>query len=138
MNTEITDSSLIAMNNVLAQEQGTTCNGWTVATIIELLIILLLVFLMVKRKRTSKVPQNEVADIMNEKVDYQNIINSSFLAAALYDQLIKKCHPDRFPNDEDKHRIAEEISAELGKNKHNNKRLEELKQRAIQELGIKL
>ncbi len=137
MNTEITDS-LAAMNEVLTKEPGTTCNGWMVAAIVELLIIIFLILLVAKRKRTHKIPQNEVAEIMNEKVDYQNVINSSFHAAALYDQLIKKCHPDRFPDDENKHKIAEEISAELGKNKHNIKRLEELKQRAIQELGIKL
>ena len=135
MNTEITDS-LNAIHNVLAQESRIICNGWMWAAIIELLIILFLVWLLAKRSQKQRMPHNKLDKLMNEKVDYQNVINSSFHAAALYDQLIKKCHPDRFPNDESKRKIAEEISAELGKSRHNVKRLDELKQRAIQELGI--
>jgi hypothetical protein len=135
MNTEITDS-LNAIHDVSAQESRIICNGWMCAAIIELLIILFLVWLLAKRSQKQRMPHNKLDKLMNEKVDYQNVINSSFHAAALYDQLIKKCHPDRFPNDESKRKIAEEISAELGKSRHNVKRLDELKQRAIQELGI--
>ncbi len=137
MNTEITDS-ISVMNSALVQEAETTCNGWMWASIVELLIILLLIVLLTKRRKNLQPVQNNLNELMDEKVDYQNIIHSSFNAGTLYNQLIKKCHPDRFPNDVRKQEIATEISAEAGKNKHNIKRLEELKQRAIQELNVKL
>ncbi len=65
------------------------------------------------------------------------MINSSFNSQQLYDELKKKCHPDRFPNDNDKNSIAINLFQEISENKNNSKRLLELKEIAEQKLQIK-
>ena len=105
-------------------------------------VIMLLLLIVIKQKKANKTSlstkRQKVKETLAEEVDFTNVINSSFHASALYEQLIKKCHPDRFPNDEQKRQTAEYLSAEIGKNKHNLKKLNELKQRAVQELNINL
>lgn len=141
MNTEFKDS-VCAVHDALAQQLEPATNWWLWAAVVELVVILLLLLIVIKQKKTNKAglsaKRKKVKEILVEEVDFSNVINSSFHASMLYDQLIKKCHPDRFPNNEEKQRIAEELSAEIGKNKHNLKKLNELRQRAIQELNINL
>lgn len=72
------------------------------------------------------------------KIDYNNIIASSFGAEALYKELIKKCHPDRFAPDKERVAIANDISTRIGKNQHDLKKLNELKEEAVNKLNIKL
>lgn len=55
-----------------------------------------------------------------------NAINSMFNSQCLYDQLKVKCHPDRFPNDENKRNRAENLFQELQKNRYNVEVLREL------------
>ena len=76
-------------------------------------------------------------EAIKEKVDFGNIINSSFHSNALYDEMKVKCHPDRFPTDKGKNQIAEDLFQAISKNKNNYKRLVELKSEARQKLGIK-
>lgn len=73
---------------------------------------------------------------LKEDVDFRNIITSSFHTQPLYNELKVKCHPDRFPNDEIKKKIANALFQEISKNKTNYKKLVELKERAKQELYI--
>ena len=65
------------------------------------------------------------------------MINSSFNSQQLYDELKKKCHPDRFPNDNDKNSIAIKLFQEISENKNNSKRLSEIKEVAEKKLQIK-
>lgn len=50
--------------------------------------------------------------------EMDNVVSSMFLCEPLYDQLKKKCHPDRFV-EENKKMIAEDIFKRLQKAKHN-------------------
>ena len=53
------------------------------------------------------------------KHEMSNTINSMFNSQYLYDQLKVKCHPDRFPCDENKRKRAEYLFQELQKNRYN-------------------
>ena len=119
-----------------ASQHNNSLNWWMMIAIVELVIILVLLFSKGKaddKKRSIK------KQVMEEgKIDYGNIIASSFGAETLYKELIKKCHPDRFAPDEERVAIANDISTRIGKNKHDLKKLNELKEEAVNKLNIKL
>lgn len=54
--------------------------------------------------------------ILNEDIDFNNVVSSSLLAKQLYDELKKIAHPDRF---QDPEQIAK--ATELFQNIHQNK-----------------
>ncbi len=58
----------------------------------------------------------------------KNIALSISQSKALYKKLISKVHPDRFPNDIEKQKRAEEISAMLTEAKRNYNKLLEIEQ----------
>lgn len=112
-------------------------NLWMWISILEFTVI---VYLITKKYYRSKETERMKfkKDAINQKIDFDNIINSSFNSIQLFDELKVKCHPDRFPNDEEKSSIALSIFQEISKNKTNVKRLIELKEEAIQKLHINL
>ena len=112
-------------------------NWWMWLTFAELGII---IFLLIKHHSQSRnnLKQQFKAESLNQEIDFNNIINSSFNSAALYNSLKVKCHPDRFPTDEEKNAIAETLFQEISKSKTNVKRLLELKEEAEQKLSINL
>lgn len=71
-----------------------------------------------------------------ENIDFNNVMNNAFLSKQLYDELKSRCHPDKFATDEALSVKATEIMALIVKNKHNYKELLDLKERAVNELGI--
>lgn len=111
-------------------------NWWMWLAIAEFVVIFLLIFFRKKDSPGDTTKQHFKKECMEQEVDFNNIIKSSFHAANLYDQLKVKCHPDRFPTDPEKNRIAENLFQEITKNKHNVERLLELKEKAQQELDI--
>lgn len=141
MDTEVKDS-LWVVNDALTQPMESTPNWWMYVAVIELVVILLLLLSMFKHSKAKRLntltTRKKVQDTLAEEVDFSNVINSSFHATTLYDKLIKKCHPDRFPNDELKQKVAADLSAEIGKNKHNIKKLEEIMQIAERDLNINI
>ena len=114
--------------------QGT--DMWLYIAIGEFVIILLLLFIVCQKGKKTKTDRQKVRDSIKDDVDFQNIINSSFHATELYNELKVKCHPDRFVGDDEKIAIANRIFQEISKNKMNYKRLLELKKTAVQELDI--
>lgn len=106
---------------------------WIIIAVLEFLIIL---YLLLFRNRKG-VDSNTRKRILNEDVDFGNLINSAFHSEELWNSLRKKCHPDRFGGDEKKIKIAGEIQAAINENKNNVKVLHELKIRAEKELDIK-
>lgn len=62
-------------------------------------------------------------------IDFSDLMNNINKSEALYSELIKKYHPDRFL-DETKNRIATELSKEIVQNKHSYSRLKALEQKA--------
>ncbi len=106
---------------------------WIWIAIIEFLLIIYLIFL---RKKTESETVRFKREAKAGEIDFGNIINSSFHVKPLYDELIVNCHPDRFPNDIEKNKIALELFQEISKNKTNYKKLVELKELAKQKLNI--
>ncbi len=119
----------------IASERDEQINWWVWIAIIEFVFI---VFLLIKQKNNPKetFKQKLKKESLKEEIDFNNIINSSFNSKQLYDELKVKCHPDRFPNNEEKNIIADKLFQEITKNKNNANRLIELKQEAKQKLNI--
>lgn len=111
-----------------------TASFWMILAGVEFLFIIYLL-LISKRK---KIDSNLRAKVMNENVDFDNLINSAFHAEKLWEDLRKKCHPDCFGGDEKKILIAGEIQASINGNKTDLKLLQDLKIRAENELGVKI
>lgn len=110
-------------------------NWWMWVAVVEFVIIL--VILVSKRVKPKDVSKKKFKDeSLSHEIDFNNIINSSFNSSKLYDELKTKCHPDRFPTENEKNIIAENIFQEITKNKNNIKRLLELKEEAKNKLNI--
>ena len=93
-------------------------------------------FVITFRRGTTRVEKQKLRESIKSDVDFQNIINSSFHATEIYNELKVKCHPDRFIGDVEKNATANRIFQEVTKNKMNYKRLQELKKEAEESLGI--
>lgn len=112
-------------------------NPWKFTSIIELGIIAFLI----KKIRNKKKSEDfyvgkQVLDSKREELDMDNVIESMFNAPILYDKLKKKIHPDRFPNDIEKNKIASELATQLNQFKNDQKKLNEIKSIAIEKLGL--
>ena len=73
--------------------------------------------------------------ILNESIDFGNVVSSSLLAKGLYDELKKICHPDKFQNEYDINK-ANELFQLISQNKGNYAKLLEIKDRIYKELPI--
>lgn len=133
------NDSLQFAANVAAQTQscGGSINWWMVISIIEFAVIVILLLGRTTKHydKRSRVKQQVKSE---GDIDFGNIVNSAFGAEALYKELIRKCHPDRFAPDAEKMAIANDITERLGKNKNDIKKLNELKVEAIDKLNINL
>lgn len=114
-------------------------NAWEYIAIIELVIILILLAFVFHLKNKNNI-KNKIKDTIKQQggVDANDVMKDIWLSKGSYDELKKKCHPDRFVGDENKQQIANEIFQEITKNKNNYQKLQELKQRAINELNINI
>lgn len=118
-------------------DSGTSYDIWMYVAVAEfVLLVVLCVRLYVVRKRRSEKDELKKRILKEGDIDFANVINSSFKAKGLYDELKKKCHPDKFAKDEVLFAKATEIFGLLVKNKHNYAALCELKERARTELHI--
>jgi hypothetical protein len=139
MNDTIVKDSLQVASETLTksivQESNEQINWWLWIAIIEFVLI---IFLVIKQKikPTDALKQKFRKESMEQEIDFNNIINSSFNSKQLYDELKVKCHPDRFPTDNEKNIIADNLFQEITKNQNNAKRLIELKEEAKQKLNI--
>ena len=127
----IIDTAAITVGHIVSNG----INLWMVFAILELLIILLLLVKPFSNPRSNDKREEIKRKVMAESdVDFANIMNSSFNAEKLYKELIVKCHPDRFAPDEEKMKIANELSTLITENKFNFKRLESLRDEAEKKL----
>lgn len=128
------------MNTEIIQEtmnENQDFNLWFYIAIVEAIIIIILVLFILNNKLKMDDLSTRFKDkaLSEDKVDFSNVINSAFNSQSLYDELRRKCHPDRFI-DENLKREADEISQELGKYKNDLSKLEEIKERAQKILKI--
>lgn len=92
-------------------------------------------FLRKQKKERINLTEKDriVSEILESKIDFQNIFRSSFEATSLYNQLKTLYHPDKFLTAEKKE-IATKLFQEITLNKHDYKKLLEIKQ--IAEKGL--
>ena len=139
MNDTIIKESLKLANKTIkksiASPNNEEINWWFWIAIIEFIFILFLVLKQFKKPRDTQ-KQKFKEESLEQEIDFNNIINSSFNSKQLYDELKVKCHPDLFPTDVEKNLIAEKLFQEITENQNNVKRLIELKELAKQKLNI--
>jgi len=115
-----------------------TTNWWFIIAIVEFIIILLLLLRLAKVRKEKLLFEQGFDPLMKAKskdIDMDNLINSISSSKALYTELSRKCHPDRFLDTQQK-KIADELFQEISENKRNHAKLLELKERAIKYLNI--
>ena len=143
---ESTDSLKVISDslNVVAQQAGTPeSNRWIWLIIVSVFVILLLIIIVLVHRRTKTKPVDNL-DMLKQQakeqgnVDFSNVINSAFNSKQIYDKLKVKCHPDRFPLDDEKNAIANDIFQRIKQNEHNVDELNKLKEEAIIKLGISI
>jgi len=74
-------------------------------------------------------------NILNEDIDFGNVVSSSLLAKGLYDELKKICHPDRFHSEKDINK-ANELFQLVSQNKGDYNKLVLLKDQIYNELPV--
>ena len=104
-------------------------------------IVSIMIFLYVRYKKKSEiysVTEDQLkTDTKNSETNWNNFftkVSQQPDANQLYNKLIRLSHPDRFPNNDKKIRIANEITSLLGENKLNLEKLQELELRINKEL----
>lgn len=110
-------------------------NIWFWLFIMETIILLILLSRKKKREKDTLFQTAINLSKNEEKESMNNVVNSIFKSKQLYDELKKKCHPDRFL-DKERNAIANELFQELTKNKANYDALRKIKERAVNELKI--
>lgn len=116
-------------------------NKWIIISIFELIVILILIYILIKKKK-SKAEEFYVGEAVkgfkDKEIDFDNMFNSMFNATELYNILKTRIHPDRFPNDEEKIKIANELTAQLNENQNNIAKMKIIQTIAFEKLGINL
>lgn len=86
------------------------------------------------RSASSDELRDKKKKVKEEEVDFDNVIGSAFDGRDFAKKLKIKCHPDRFPVDEEKRKLAEFLHQEVEENSRNLKALKELEHRIQKEL----
>ena len=117
---------------------SSSTNYWIWIAAIELGVIAFLTYRLLKKKQ--QVFDHAGLDALKKAkttgVDMGGLMDSINKSKTLYKQLSSKCHPDRFPNDEQKRQLADALFQEITKNQRDYGKLVELKEKAINELNV--
>jgi len=138
MNEKVINDTIQAGSEIISNKEAiidNSINIWLWIAIIEFLIIIYLLFFK-KNKRILSTKEKFKKESKDGDIDFGNIIKSSFHVKPLYNELVVKCHPDKFPIDSEKNKIALELFQEISKNKTDYKKLIELKEIAKVKLNI--
>lgn len=97
---------------------------WKIIAVVEFILIMLLIFF---RKKGNKNGMNsELLSAKSAEIDTDSMMSDIFKSKDLYEKLIRKCHPDRYL-EEDMRQIMSELSKEITQNKSNYSVLCEIK-----------
>ena len=114
-----------SMETMLPQSDS---NLWMWISIFEAIcIIVLLLILLGSQNKYTEIQRQFKANAQKEDVDFNNIIVSSFHAGDLYNQL----NPELMSK-------ADNLFQQITQNKHDLKKLQELKAEAMKELHINI
>ena len=125
--------------DIIKKMPDTIVNKWFIVSFVELLVILILIIIILKKKKGNSEDITISDDIKQYKdadVDLGNMFDSMFNASKLHSILKKKIHPDRFPNDPEKIRIANDLTAKLNEAQNNIAKMKEIQDLAKEKLGI--
>lgn len=128
-----------SLNVVTQQACSSDSQSWIWIVIVLAIIILLIAVIAFKRTKSKPVDNLDMLKQQAKEqgnVDFSNVINSAFNSKQLYDKLKVKCHPDRFPLDDEKNAIANDIFQRIKQNEHNVDELKKLKEEAEEKLGV--
>lgn len=113
-------------------------NYWKWIAIGEFILLCILIFIYFNSKKVRL--ENTESDLLGQakgtKVDMDELMKNINESKKIYDKLKVKCHPDRFPEDEEKRKIADELFQEITRNQRNHSKLLELQELAKQKLNI--
>lgn len=109
---------------------------WFWVALGELLIIASTIIHIVKAKKGIATNIMKKKVMAEETIDFNNTMMSAFHAKELYDELKVKYHPDRFPNNDEKNKLATALFQQIVENKNNYRKLLEIKQIAQEKLQI--
>jgi hypothetical protein len=131
----LTDSEKLnaSIAETVKDSDGGTSTWLLISIGVTLVVFALLALIYMSQRR--KQGQVRVAS-ENKEVDMSNVINSMFMAKALYDKLARAVHPDRFPDGDERTEIANQLFQLISKNKSNYEELKRLKETAEKELNI--
>ena len=120
----------------MQQTSSMGINIWLIVAIVEFAVIvyLLLTKLNMNNGKKARI-KNEV--MQEGSIDFSNVLNNAFNSKKIYDELKKKCHPDRFVDDAEREAIANDLFQRITQNQHNIDNLNKLREEAVQKLGIK-
>ncbi len=119
---------------------NTPYSGVDIWMIIALIEAVLIFILLVSKTNSSNIKKQNIKEKVKAEgeIDFADVLNSSFNAEELYNQLIRLCHPDRYAPDENKMAIANNISTRVTESRYSVKALESLKNEAKEKLNIKI
>ena len=107
---------------------------WFWIAMVELLIIASTIIYIRKAKKGYATNDMKKKVMAEGTIDFNNTMMSAFHAKELYDELKVKYHPDRFPDNDEKNKLATALFQQIVQNKNNYRRLLEIKQIAQEKL----
>jgi hypothetical protein len=109
---------------------------WQIIALTEFLVIAFLIVIQIRRKKQLQPEEIEILQSKKSDINMDDLMQNMHLSNALYKELSRKCHPDRFAGT-----ILEPLAQELfqlvQQSKSNYNELVLLKEKAIIELKIK-
>jgi hypothetical protein len=129
----LANDTISQLINVGLVDGNDNSNLWMYVALIEVMVIIGLILFRKKDKNERVKLKKKI--LSENKVDFSNVINSSFRSKTLYDNLKKQCHPDKY-KDEALNAEATEIFQLLVKYRYDYNKLLELRERAVKNLMI--
>lgn len=93
---------------------------WKYVASVELCIILILIFMLLRKQKTKM--NKELLNVKHTEINTDNLMSDIFESKKLYDLLIRRCHPDRFADEQTKEYMTLQ-SQRITENRSNYKKL---------------
>lgn len=109
---------LLQVADSTSVNSSTICCGfdvWKFIALVEFVLIILLVFY---KKEKQKEMNPDLLNAKSAAIDTDSMMSDIFKSRELYEKLIRKCHPDRYVDEEMK-QIMTDLSKDITKNKNN-------------------
>jgi hypothetical protein len=128
--------------NVNTEHENINSKWFSALQVLMYLVIFSIMIFLYNRYKIKSEIHTVTGDELKTDTDNSEINWNNFFkkvgqqpeAEKLYKELIRKSHPDKFPNDDKKISIANKITASLGENKLDLEKLQELRLKINKEL----